>query len=72
MHSIFDKQLLITREGSNFKFSDMEELNIHIHQIDLKRGSSYVKTPQWIKNKKATINPYNTNDEYCFAHAIVI
>ena len=72
LHSNFDKQLLISRKGSNFKFSDIEELNIHIHQINLKRGSSYVKTPEWIKNKKATINPYNTNDEYCFAHSIVI
>ena len=68
----YDKQILLSREGSNFVFSNIEELNIHIHKIDLKRGSSYIESPEWIKNKKCKINPYNTKDEYCFAHSIVI
>ena len=72
LKSNYDKQLLISREGSNFKFNNIVGLNIHIHQIDLKRGSSYVGTSEWIKNKKATVNLYNTKDGYCFAHAIVI
>ena len=68
----YDKQILLSREGSSFVFSNIEELNIHINKIDLKRGSSYIDSPEWIKNKKATINPHNTKDECCFAHAIVI
>ena len=45
---------------------------MYIHEIQLKRGNSYIETPNWIKSKKATINPKNTNDDYCFAHSIVI
>ena len=29
-------------------------------------------TPDWIKSKKATINPNNTKDTYCFIYAITI
>ena len=32
----------------------------------------YPPTPNWIKNKKATINPKNTKDTYCFMYAITI
>ena len=53
----YDKQVLLSREGSNFVFSNTEELNIHIHKIDLKGGSSYIESPEWIKNKKCAINP---------------
>ena len=47
-------------------------MNIHIHEIQLKRGSSYIETPNWIKPKQAIINLKNTHDNYCFAHSIVI
>ena len=68
----YEEQILVSREGSNFRYSNIDSLNIHIHEIQLKRGSSYIETPNWIKPKKATINPKNTNDDYCFAHSIVI
>ena len=38
----------------------------------MKRGSSYIKSPEWIKNKGAAINPQNTKDNYCFKYAITI
>ena len=37
------------------------------HKINLKHGRSYVDSPEWIKNKKATINPIN-NDDKCFQY----
>ena len=37
----------------------------------LKRGSSYIDSPKWIFNKKASINPQNTKDNYCFAYSII-
>ena len=40
--------------------------------IDLQRGASYIPTPDWIKNKKATINPKNAKDVYCFMYAMTI
>ena len=65
-----DKQLCHT--SSSFIYESVEELNIHFHKIDLQCGATYMPTPDWIKNKKATINPNNTKDAYCFMYAITI
>ena len=35
--------------------------------MQLKRGSSYIPSPKWISDKKATINPKNLNDNFCLA-----
>ena len=37
--------------------------------ISLNRGGSYIDSPKWLKNKKATINPKN-NGGKCFQYAI--
>ena len=29
-------------------------------------------SPDWLKNKGATINPQNTKDNYCFMYALTI
>ena len=42
------------------------------HKTSLKRGSSYIKSPEWIANKKATINPKNTKCNCCFAYPIIV
>ena len=55
----------ILRQGSNFVFESVDSLSYHIHKINLKRGKSYIKPPEWISNKRATINPKN-NDNKCF------
>ena len=40
-------------------------------KTSLKRtGSSYIDSPEWLKNKKATINPKNNNDS-CFQYEII-
>ena len=44
---------------------------VHFHDIELKRGSSYIDSLKWIKNKKAAINPKNLKDYYCFQYAII-
>ena len=31
-----------------------------------------IDSPDWIKNKKATINPINKKDNRCFQYAITI
>ena len=53
-------------------YESVEECNIHFHEIDLLRGASFIDTSEWLKNKKATINPQNTNNAYCFMYAIAI
>ena len=43
----------------------------HLQKIGLKRGGSYKDFPELLKNKKATINPEN-NDDNCFQYALTI
>ena len=58
--------------GSDFIFKYVELLNYIFHKADLKRSGSYIDSPKWIKNKKATINPQNKDDDKCFQYAITI
>ena len=37
----------------------------------MKRGESYIDSPEWLKNKKATINLEN-NDDNCFQYALTV
>ena len=46
-------------------------LGIHFHDIKLKRGKSYIKSPEWISCKKATINPKN-KDNKSFQYSITV
>ena len=34
-------------------------------------GGSYIDSPDWIKKKKATINPKNTDDK-CFLYSVKV
>ena len=43
----------------------------HLHKISFKRGESYIDFPKWLKNKLATINPQNEDNE-CFKYAITV
>ena len=72
LHKKFDDDLVLSRESSSFVYESVEECNIHFHKIDLRRGASFIDTPEWLKNEKATINPQNTNNAYCFMYAIAI
>ena len=53
-------------------FERVDILDIHIHNIKLKRGKPYIKSSEWISSKKATINPKNTKDNKCFQYAITV
>ena len=68
----FNDKLLICRTDSSYVFESVEGLSIHFHKIDLKRGSLYIPKPKWLENKKATINPKNMNDNFCFVYAATI
>ena len=57
--------------GSEFVFDYVESLNYIFHKVDLKRSGSYIETPEWLKNKGATINCQNDDDK-CFQYAITI
>ena len=57
-------------KGSSFIFERIDSLEYHFHKISLNRGSSYIKSPESIKNKGVTINPKNTKNSNCFQYAI--
>ena len=58
--------------GSEFVPSGIDLLYCHLQRISLNRkGSSYIDSPKWLKNKKATINPKN-NDNNCFQYALTV
>ena len=50
---------------SHFVFQSVELMGYKLHRVRLKRGESYIKSPEWLANKKATINPKNKNDDEC-------
>ena len=67
----YQKEEIILRNGSNFVFESVDLLSYHIHKTSLKRGKSYIKSPEWILNKRATINPKN-KDNKCFQYSITV
>ena len=67
----YQKEEMILRDGSNFVFESVDLLSYHIHKISLRRGRSYVKSPEWVLNKRATVNPKN-EDKKCFQYSIAV
>ena len=58
--------------GSEFVFDYVQLLYYKCHKINPDCGGSYIDSPDWIKNKKATINPSNKKDNTCFQYAITV
>ena len=52
--------------GSGFTYDSVRLLYYHFQRIDIRRGGSYIASPDWIVNKKATINPKTEKDNECF------
>ena len=51
--------------GSEFNFESVELMDYKLHRVRLRRGGSYIKSPDWLLHKGATINPKNKNDDEC-------
>ena len=43
--------------GSEFIFENVDSLYYYFQKTDINRSGSYIDSPEWLKNKKATINP---------------
>ena len=67
----YHKEVAILRNGSNFVFESVDLLFYSSYKISLKRGKSYIKSPEWVLNKKATINPKNKDDK-CFQYSTAV
>ena len=57
--------------GSEFICDSVDLLYYHLQKIGLKRGGSYIDSPEWLKNKKAALNPKNNHDN-CFQYALTV
>ena len=55
---------------SKFTFDRILYMDINIHRLNLTRGASYIKLPDWLSKKKATINPKSL-DNKCFKWAVI-
>ena len=58
-------------DDSDYLFHGIVSLDVDIHEVELTRGNSYIKLPEWIANKKAVINPKNEHDDECFKWAVI-
>ena len=54
---------------SKFVFERGDLLYYSLHKTKLKRGESYMDSPEWIRNKGATINLKNYGENNCFQYA---
>ena len=58
-------------KGSELLFDSVDLLYYKLHKISLKRGGSYIDSPEWLKDKKATIHLKNNCDK-CFQYSITV
>ena len=65
----YQKGLEESMKGSEFVSDNVHSLYYKLHKVSLNRGGSYIDSPEWLKNKKATINPKN-NDDKCFRYPL--
>lgn len=61
----------IALKGSGFALRSINEMIINLNKYDPIRGSSFIKLPAYLANKKAIINVRNYGDEECFKWAIL-
>ena len=64
------KNLEEKMRGSKFDFDGVNALYYDFNTISLNRVGSHIDSSEWIKNKKATINPKNKKDDKRFQYAL--
>ena len=67
----YEENLQNKMRGSDFEFDGVNFLYYDFNKISISRGGSYIDSPQWLKNKKSTINPINNDHKY-FQYAVTL
>ena len=57
---------------SDFIFDSVNLLYYKCYKTNLSRGGSYIDSPDWIKNKKATMNPVNDVKHFHYAAIVTL
>ena len=65
------QEQLKTIKGSDRVFESVELMDYKLHKVRLRRGGLYVKSPEWLANKKATRKPKNKNDDEYLRWSII-
>ena len=63
---------LESMKGCEFVFNNNNLLHYKYHKINPNRVESYIDSPDWIKNKKATINSVHKKNNKSFQYALTI
>ena len=64
-----DEQII---KGSDFNFESVELIDYKLYKVRLRTRGSYIKSPEWLVNKRATINPKNKKDDKCLQYALTL
>ena len=67
----YQKGLEELMRGSEFIFEGVDALYYDLNKVNLSRGGSYIDSPEWLKNKKTTVNPKNNDDKF-FQYATTV
>ena len=59
-------------KGSDFVFDYVHLLYYNCYKINLNCGGSYIDSPDWIKNKKATMNLIKKEDNKFFQYNVTV
>ena len=59
-------------KGSDFVFDYVHLLYYNCYKINLNCGGSYIDCPDWIKNKKATMNLIKKEDNKFFQYNVTV
>ena len=46
-------------------------MDYKLHIVCLRRGGSYIKSPEWLLHKGAAVNPKNENNDECLRWSII-
>ena len=52
-------------------FESVYLMDYKLHRVRLNRSGSYIKSPKWLENKKAVINPKNENNDECLRWLVI-
>ena len=69
---LYQKNLEESMRGSEFVYDSVHALYYNLNKVSLSRGGSYIDSPKWLKNKKATINPQNKKENRHFQYAVTV
>ena len=67
----YQERLEYSMRGREFAYDSADALYHNLNKVSLSRGGSYIDSPKWVKNKKATINPKSSDDK-SFQYALTI